>query len=103
MSARMGAGHDGAARELARRLRDEDHEVEIRDFLDALPWPLGTLLRRGYEFQIRHLPWTYELTYRLWCWLPFLVAPLAWLISALARRKIRRWVQACDADVVVSV
>jgi UDP-N-acetylglucosamine:LPS N-acetylglucosamine transferase len=99
----MGGGHDGVATELARRLREDDHDVEVRDFLDALPWPLGPLLRAGYEFQIRRLAWSYELTYRFWCWLPILVGPLGAVLSWCVRRKIRRWVAAGDPDVVVSV
>ena len=99
----MGAGHDGAARELARRLEAAGHEVEIKDFLDAPPRPIGYLLRVGYQFQIRHLAWTYELTYRFWTMLPFLVGPLAGFISVLTRRRMRRWAHEFDADVVVSV
>ena len=33
----MGQGHEGAARELSRRRRRRGIEVEVRDFLDALP------------------------------------------------------------------
>ena len=45
LSASMGAGHDGAARELATRLRAEGHEAEVRDFLDSGPLRIGTALR----------------------------------------------------------
>ena len=37
ISASMGAGHDGAARELAARLRAAGHHAEVRDFLDSGP------------------------------------------------------------------
>jgi UDP-N-acetylglucosamine:LPS N-acetylglucosamine transferase len=102
ISASMGAGHDGAARELARRLREEGHEAEIRDFLKAPPWPVGTLLQRGYAMQIRHLAWTYELTYRFWCVLPRLCGPLSLFIASLTQRRMRRWADDFGADIVVS-
>ena len=37
VSASVGAGHDGAARELAHRLERRGVLTETRDFLDALP------------------------------------------------------------------
>lgn len=88
---------------MARRLEAAGHDVEIKDFLDAPPRPVGYLLRVGYQFQIRHLAWTYELTYRFWSLLPFLVGPLAGFVSILTRRRMRRWAEEFDADVVVSV
>lgn len=103
VSASMGAGHDGVARELAHRLRATGHDVEIRDFLDALPWALGRLLRRTYELEIRHAGWTYGLLYRFFCVFPSATAPLAHLISLLARRRLSRWVAASGCDLVVSV
>ena len=45
VSASMGAGHDGAARELVRRLKAEGHEAEMRDFLTCPPLRIGVLLR----------------------------------------------------------
>ena len=62
----MGAGHDGAARELAARLRAAGHHAEVRDFLDSGPLRIGGALRSGYEFELKHLPAAYEATYRLW-------------------------------------
>jgi len=41
----MGAGHDGAARELARRLERRGHEAVVVDFLDAMPLRIGPVLR----------------------------------------------------------
>jgi UDP-N-acetylglucosamine:LPS N-acetylglucosamine transferase len=98
----MGAGHDGAARELVRRLEADGHQAELRDFLDAAPLKLGALVKRFYEFQIRRAPWTYELTYRLWYLLPFLCPPAGALIRWLTGRRLQRWATEFDADVVVS-
>ncbi len=102
VSATVGAGDAGNARELARRLRNLGHEVEIKDFLEAPPFRLGKVLTRGYEAELRHAPWAYELAFRVWFWFPFLLAPLARLLSFGTRRGILRWVRQVRADVVVS-
>ena len=72
VSASMGAGHDGAARELAARLNGQGHQAEVRDFLDAAPLRLGAALRGGYEFELKHVPSAYDATYRLWYRVPWL-------------------------------
>jgi processive 1,2-diacylglycerol beta-glucosyltransferase len=102
VSASMGAGHDGAARELAARLRQQGHVAEVRDFLDAGPLGIGRLLKRAYEFELRHVPSAYDATYRLWYRMPWLAPALARLVTALARRRLLQWVQGLHADVVVS-
>jgi len=102
VSASMGAGHDGAARNLASALAGDGHEATVRDFLDAAPLGIGGALRRGYELELRHAPSAYELTYRLWYRLPWLAPVLAWLICVLARRTVLRWVDQASPDVVVS-
>ena len=68
----MGAGHDGAASELRRRLEARGHRVEVIDFLDAVALHIGPVLRWFYEVQLRLFPWSYELSYRL---SPILRAP----------------------------
>lgn len=98
----MGAGHDGAARELVRRLEAGGHRAEVRDFLDAAPLRIGGLVKRIYEFMIRRAPWSYELTYRVWYVLPFLCPPVAIFVRWLTGRRLQRWVEDFDADVVVS-
>jgi UDP-N-acetylglucosamine:LPS N-acetylglucosamine transferase len=102
ISASMGAGHDGAARELAARLRAAGHPAEVRDFLDSGPLRIGPALRRGYEFELKHVPFAYDATYRLWARLPWLCPLVAWLVTTLTRRTVLRWIREFDADVVVS-
>jgi UDP-N-acetylglucosamine:LPS N-acetylglucosamine transferase len=81
VSAPIGAGHDGAARELAARLWD--HKVEHINFLDLLPGRLGTRLRDAYHHQL-------ELAPRSWDWL------LSALGSpALAALTVRASAMAC--------
>jgi len=102
LSASMGAGHDGAARELARRLDKAGHHAEVRDFLDAGPLRMGTAMRSGYQFELRHAPSAYNATYRFWYRAPWLAPVLACLVSFLTRRQVQRWIRGASADVVVS-
>jgi len=98
----MGAGHDGAARELARRLETAGHSTTVRDFLDSGPLHIGAALRGGYEFELKHVPSAYDATYRFWYRAPWLAAPIAWFICVLTRRRVLRWVRQSGASVVVS-
>lgn len=102
VSASMGAGHNGAANELARRLRERGHSVEVRDFLDAVPLRLGAMFRRSYEVQMRAGARLYDWIYRVWFVAPWLAPLLSWFICLATRRRIRRWVRASEAQVVVS-
>nr|WP_239028750.1 glycosyltransferase [Pseudonocardia acidicola] len=56
LSASVGAGHDGAARELARRLTGHGCTCTVHDFLDLLPGSLGRALRGAYALQLRAVP-----------------------------------------------
>jgi UDP-N-acetylglucosamine:LPS N-acetylglucosamine transferase len=61
VSASVGAGHDGAARELGRRLAGRGCAVGHHDFLDMLPARFGPALRRAYELQLKAAPQTWGL------------------------------------------
>jgi len=98
----MGGGHDGAGRELLRRLRERGHHAQMVDFLAAFPLRMGWLVRFGYWLELRYAPWSYEATYRLWYKSRLVFQPLRALINLLTRRKMLRWVREAEADVVVS-
>jgi len=98
VSASIGAGHDGAARDLARRLREEGFEVSRHDFLDSLPGGLGYTVRAAYRRQLAVAP-------RSWDWLLAVlglrvVAGFVSWLSGLAGWRLRRAIGA--VDVVVS-
>lgn len=109
LSASMGAGHDTVARELARRLRADGHEVLVRDVLTLLPPGTGPAMRGFYRFVVRRLPPVYAAIYAL-----FLaprprsrggrprrgldVSPMA----ALAERRLGALVARWRPDVIVS-
>ncbi len=101
ISAQMGAGHDGAARELCKRLEKRGHQTRMVDFLDASP-RMGRFLKNAYELQLSKAPWTYELLYRIWTWSGVLTPPLVFLLSIFFERGLRRWAQQYDADVIVT-
>lgn len=98
----MGAGHDGAARELQSRLERAGHRTRIVDFLDCCPRGVGWFLKWSYQVQLRYAAWSYELMYRLWYLLPTTWGSVVWLDTKLAGRGLRKAVKAFDADVVVS-
>lgn len=92
LSASMGAGHNGVALELARRLRAEGTDAEVIDILELLPLRLGSLLRRSYAAMLRTAPWLYELIYQI-----FFVPrrgpsalPLTALVAARLQKVVRR-------------
>lgn len=66
LTARMGAGHDGVARELAARVGELGHDAEVADVWDLQPPGSGRLVTAFYRFMIRRAPWLYELIYRIW-------------------------------------
>ncbi|WP_199572079.1 glycosyltransferase [Streptomyces murinus] len=64
LSAGIGAGHDGAAAELARRLTADGFTVDRLDLLELLPAGTGRLVRDGYHRMLRTAPWAYQRIYR---------------------------------------
>jgi len=102
VSASMGAGHDGAANELSRRLERDGHHTTTIDFLDTVPARGGSVLRFCYEWQLKLTPWSYEATYRMLFALPFLTAPVIALIGLLTSRRLLRCARRAEADVIVS-
>lgn len=102
VSASMGAGHDGAANELRRRLQAQGHEVDVVDFLDCCPFGIGWFIKVTYLMQLQWAPWSYELTYRLWYKMPSTWGFIVRLDTLVAGRRLRRAITDMNADVVVS-
>ena len=96
----VGAGHNGAASELVRRLQARGVETTYRDFLDALPRPYQRLLQDGYEFSAGRTP-------RVFDWLfrceerDSVVHSLTMYLCRLAGRDMAEWVGE-GYDVVVT-
>jgi processive 1,2-diacylglycerol beta-glucosyltransferase len=101
VSGSVGAGHDGAARELADRLRAAGVVVDVEDFLDAVPRWLSVFLREGYTNSVGHVPAAFQLLFSrleregaIW--------QIARALCATANGRIARWLQAGRYDLVVS-
>ncbi|GAA2087575.1 MGDG synthase family glycosyltransferase [Actinomadura alba] len=100
LSASMGAGHDGVAGELARRLATGGVDAEVIDVLDLLPLRLGGALRWWYGWMMRTAPWLYAVIYRV-----FFVsdrAPSTSPLTALAAARLERLVRRRPPAAVVS-
>jgi UDP-N-acetylglucosamine:LPS N-acetylglucosamine transferase len=76
VSASVGAGHDGAAAELARRLGDAGFRVDCHDFLDLLGERAGRALRGSYAAELKIAP-------NSWGWLIGQLERRDWLASAI--------------------
>jgi len=98
VSARVGAGHDGAAREIERRLVARGLHVEQVDFLDLLPGRLGQLLCELYRRQLTVAP-------RSWDWLLTALDTVALAAAGrwFARLAVRRLGEVLGPDVVLAV
>src|SRR3954469_10875182 len=101
LSGSVGAGHDGAARELAARLERAGVEVAVRDFLDAVPRPIAHVMREGYVVAVDRVPVAFEALFRglerrgfLW--------RVEQQVCTYATRRGSRWVADFRPDAVVS-
>lgn len=59
----MGAGHDGAAKELKTRLERRGVDVDVVDYLDFLPAGTGNFVRWFYGKQLSVAPASYQVLY----------------------------------------
>jgi processive 1,2-diacylglycerol beta-glucosyltransferase len=89
VTASVGAGHDGAAREWARRLREHGFEVDTHDFLKVLPGVLGRWVRDIYEAMLHLAPSGYTLVFWLTA-LPRGAALVRRALLAPVRSRVRR-------------
>jgi UDP-N-acetylglucosamine:LPS N-acetylglucosamine transferase len=98
VSASVGGGHDGAAHELARRLRGAGCRVDLVDALDLLPGRLGHLVCRLYRHQLTVAP-------RSWgCLLAVLDTRQGTALARGVARLVNRRLQAIlDDDVILAV
>ena len=102
ISGSVGAGHDGAARELAARLTRAGAVAEVRDYLTAVPRPLAYLLGEGYLGTVERTPGAFEFLYE-----QLERKGALWRVEAALLRRgvgcIARWVDHLEPDVVVGV
>ena len=100
VSAGMGAGHDGVAYELQRRLVAEGATADVVDYLELMPARIGPFYRAFYQGQLRYAPASYE-----WLYARIdrgLLAPTARWLGRMGRRKVLHAVRDGKHDLVVS-
>lgn len=56
VTASVGAGHDGPAREIVRQLRENGHEAVAVDLVGLAPFGLGRALRRAFRWHLAAAP-----------------------------------------------
>jgi UDP-N-acetylglucosamine:LPS N-acetylglucosamine transferase len=87
VSASIGAGHDGCAAEITRRLQIAGTLVRRVDYLDLLPAGWGEALKQAYARQLTYAPAS-------WGWLldaaarPAATRSAAWLATRAAQRGL---------------
>ncbi|MBV8997270.1 MAG: glycosyltransferase [Pseudonocardiales bacterium] len=64
VTAAMGRGHLEVSREVARRLCDSGHQVDVVDLTELMPTLAGRWLRAVYPWLVNRAPRLYELVYR---------------------------------------
>ncbi len=101
VSARMGAGHDGAAAQICERLEAKGYQTKIVDFLDAND-RIGRFLYETYHFQMEKSPWSYELLYWLWSRVRSLSKVTTFLLGNFFEKQLRAWADEFNADAIVT-
>jgi UDP-N-acetylglucosamine:LPS N-acetylglucosamine transferase len=102
VSGSVGAGHDGAAHELAARLRRAGLEVVVRDFLDAVPRPVARMLREGYLATVQRIPVAFEVFFRGLERRRGLLWSAEQRVCAQAADRLDQWAREFGPDVVVA-
>lgn len=101
LTAAMGAGHDGAASELADRLNRRGIPTINIHFWELLPLGIGRAIKGFYRWMILRAPWLYRIIYRVFLrpkWRPAGVSPVA----VLAEKRLTPWFREIQPSAVVS-
>ena len=101
LTAPVGGGHDAAARAVARELEALGYEVVITNALRRSGRFVEWLIVRGYQFQLRHAPWSYELMYRV-LKLSWPSRFMKWLPGFVGARSIAKLCDEVRPDVIVT-
>ncbi|MCW2600636.1 MAG: Monogalactosyldiacylglycerol synthase [Frankiales bacterium] len=98
VSGSVGAGHDGAAYELARRLSHAGVEAKVLDYLSLLPRWLARVLDDGYSNSVKAVPGVFDWIFRR-IETSRLVYALAAGVCRLPERRLCRALSGDDAVV----
>lgn len=98
ISAAMGAGHDGVAFELQRRLHARGAKADVVDYLELLPARMGPFYRSFYHGQLKYAPSSYEWLYGKMD--RGVLAPIVAWFGQMGHRRVRKLAR--GHDVVIS-
>ena len=98
ISAAMGAGHDGVAYELERRLLARGAHARVYDYLELLPGRMGPFYRAFYAGQLKYAPKSYEWLYGKMD--KGIISPIAQWLGSMGKHRVRKIAR--DYDVVIS-
>ncbi|HEX5402975.1 MAG TPA: glycosyltransferase, partial [Pseudonocardiaceae bacterium] len=99
VSAGLGAGHDGAAKEIGRRLAAAGHQVTCHDFLELLPGRVGRRVREAYRRQLDIAPGSWEWLLNVLQRSKVMTALTVWLAATSSKAMLRAF--GPDVDAVV--
>ncbi len=102
VTAGMGGGHTGAARELARRASAAGFRAPIFDLLEGMRFGYGRFIAAFYHAQLRFAPWTYQVVYELWRRRPGLVATANQTNTRMARQGLLQAIEEHQPGAVLS-
>ncbi len=66
LTASVGGGHDGPAREIARRLENAGHDTKVIDLVTLLPGGSGPVLRSLVKLQLKYAPKSWGRGFNAW-------------------------------------
>lgn len=98
----MGAGHDGAAKEIASRLAERGVETRIVDFLDASP-RLGKFLENAYRLEVERAQWAYQVEFWLWNHFTFPTRFMNLIFMRFFQKRMSQWIHDFSPDLIVSL
>ena len=102
ITAQMGGGHTGAARELARRLEVTETRASSVDLLQAMQFGYGRGIAGFYRAQLRWAPWSYRAVYRSWRSGSAMASVANSVDTRMARRGLLATIEQTQPSVLVS-
>ena len=101
LSAGMGAGHDGVAHELQRRIIEAGGRADVLDYLMLMPLYCGRLMKGLYAAQLRYAPSSYEWLYDALERVP-MFERCGRMIAVSGRHRLRRRLQQANYGLTVA-
>lgn len=104
LSGEMGEGHNAAAAAITAAIADVWPGCEVERFDTLALWgrPFARAASRGYELQMRALPFTYEVFYDALCRCDRFAAIAKAAIGRFFGRRLQRFLETRDDDLIIS-